>query len=172
MQRPQRHSLITARFILKVWLICATFKRQLKDRGQQMVIENRGLLFDECCPSNVDLSLATNEQGDGRLYRQWGCIARAVFITNNPDTPGTMATIPTHRGSGGTMPDLWPYTFYISKPGTKRIHKQFPAMSGHASISHFYFTGFTFLPQNDSIQKAALIQLHDVTPCCLPVLCF
>ena len=31
---------------------------------------------------------------------------RAVFITNNPDTPGTMDTIPTHRGSRGTMLDL------------------------------------------------------------------
>ena len=100
-------------------------------------------------------SLGTNERWE-TVYRQWGCIARAVFITNNPDTPGTMATIPTHRGSRGTMPDLWPYTFYISKPGTKRIHKQFPALSGHASISHFYFTSgcFAFLPQNDSIQKA------------------
>ena len=125
----------------------------------------------ECSPSYVDLSWykwTTRWETVSAQYRQWGCIAGSVFITNNPDTPGTIATIPTHRGSRGTMPDLWPYTFYISKPGTKRIHKQFPAMSGHASISRFYVvTGLAFLPQNDSIQKAALPSSASLPPSCM-----
>ena len=33
-----------------------------------MVIETAEGFFAEWSPSNVDLSLATNEQGDGRLY--------------------------------------------------------------------------------------------------------
>ena len=125
----------------------------------------------ECSPSYVGLSWfkwTTRWETVSAQYRQWGCIAGSVFITNNPDTPGTIATIPTHRGSRGTMPDLWPYTFYISKPGTKRIHKQFPAMSGHASISRFYVvTGLAFLPQNDSIQKAALPSSASLPPSCM-----
>ena len=63
---------------------------------------------------------------------------RAVFITNNPDTPGTMATIPTHRGSTGTMASLWPYTFYISK---RRGHNAFinSFQPCQATLLHFSF---------------------------------
>ena len=53
--------------------------------------------------------LQMNTEMEGRLQSvqavrmYW---LRAVFITNNPDTPGTMDTIPTHQGSRGTMLDL------------------------------------------------------------------